>query len=172
MTQIQLDKLILRKKFLIPTRSSLLHELILTQIIKQEPLIANQNVKNSYYNYTRNGYFRWDYPTLLLVNLLIGKGLNQTENSRKFSEEELIGYYLKSVKIATPYELLYAVMGETVAGCSCQIACYPLIYPLVDEKLLSECSEETIQNVLICNDNYLTDLFVNRLDGNKISDNN
>lgn len=173
MPKTNLRNLIVRKKFLVPARSSVLHEFILTQITQQEPLIVRENVRNGYFSYTRNGYFRWDFQTMFAINSLVGKNLPLTkENIEKIMNElekgDMKRDYLTSVALDTPFEILYAVFGENVEGCFCEVAGHPLLYGLA-ERLIAEFSEAEIQSILLSCGERLAKIFVGGLKGKEIT---
>jgi hypothetical protein len=173
MSKANLRNLIVRKKFLVPARSPLLHEFILTQIIQQEPFRDKENLRNSYFSYTRNGYFRWDYQTMFAINFLVGNKLPLTkENIEKIRKDlekgDMKRDYLTEVAVDTPFEILYAVFGENAEGCFCEVVGYPLLYGLA-ERLITEFSEAEIQSIILSCGERLTKIFVGGLKGKEIT---
>ena len=172
MSKIDLRSLTIRQKFNIPVNSFNLHNLILKQITKQELLIATKYLKNGYFSYTRNGYFRFDFQIILLINFLIVNRLSLTEENieryKKECEEHLKRGNLKPILVSTPLEIAYIVFAENTDGCLCEVAGYPLLYGLVEKRLLLECNEVEIQDSIARCKKYLTGIFVNGLDGKEI----
>ena len=75
---------------------------------------------------------------------------------------------LTSVAIDTPFEILYAVFGENVEGCSCEVAAYPLLSGL-PETLIAEFDETEIQSILASCSQRLVRIFVDGLKGKDIT---
>lgn len=172
MSQMDLRPLTTRQKFSIPVGSLSLHNLTLKQITKQESPIAPKYLKNGYYSYTKNGYFRFNFEILLLINFLIRNRLSITEENveryGKECEETMKRGDLKPILVSTPLEIAYGIFAEHPDGCFCEVAGYPLLYGLVEKKLLRECNEGEIQDSLARCKNYLIGIFVNGLDGKEI----
>lgn len=164
MSKTKPRNLIVRKRFLVPVRSSVLQESILAWITQQEPLMVKENMRNSYFTYTRNGFFRWDYQTMFAITFLVGKNLLLTEEKIERIRKELEKGDIKrndltSVAVDTPFEILYTVYSENVEGCLCEVAGYPLLYGL-SERLVAELNEAEIQNILFSCGGRLVKIFV------------
>jgi hypothetical protein len=128
-------------------------------------------MKNGYFSYTRNGYFRFDFQVILLINFLIKNRLSLTEeNIERYKKkcEENIKKDLKPILVSTPLEIVYLVFAENAGGCFCEVAGYPLLYGLVERRLLLECNEVEIQDSIACCKKYLTEIFTDGLDGKEI----
>jgi hypothetical protein len=173
MIKVDLRDLIVRRRFKIPAKSYAIHDTILKQILKQEPM-ASRYLKDTYFTYTRNGYFRFDYQTLFSINLLTLKRASitldniqrckiqlgdNTRNTRARSSSI-------TIMISTPLEIAYAILSEDLSGCSCEVVGYPLLYELVQRRLLKKSpSEIEVRDSILRCDDYLTKTFVMGLEG-------
>lgn len=167
MVKIDLKDFVVRRRFKIPEKSHAIHDTILKQILKQEP-VASSYLKDTYFTYTRNGYFRFDYQILLLMNYLILKGTSITlDNIRRCKIQ--LGDNTRSnsttTMISTPLEIAYAILSEDLDGCLCEVVGYSLLYELVQRRLLEDPREVEIRDSILRCDDYLTKTFVMGLDG-------
>ncbi|MDQ1279877.1 MAG: hypothetical protein QG670_1139, partial [Thermoproteota archaeon] len=150
MSKIDVRRLIVRRRFKIPTRSYVLHELIFKQVSNQESSVVVNYIKDGYFSYTRTGYFRLDYPTALAINFLIVNDAPLTKESiEQFKKENVDnikrGYSIPLI-LHTPLEIAYAIFSENTDGCFCEVVAYPLLYELIEKKLRPMCDEFEVQN--------------------------
>ena len=167
MVKIDLRDLIVRRRFKIPARSYVLHDTILKQILRQEPVASNY-LKDAYFTYTRNGFFRFDYQALsLMICLSLKQGSFAFDDIERCKGQpvDCVRSGFASRVISTPLEIAYAILGEDSYGCICEVVGYPLLYELVQKKLLADSDENEVQeSILVCHE-YLTKTFVKGLNG-------
>ena len=171
MVKVDLKDLVIRRKFRIPARSYMLHDTILRQILKQEPETSSY-LKDTYFTYTRNGYFRFDYEALLSMSYLALKEESITVDEIEGCKRQLgdcVSNGSTPTVLPTPVEIAYVILGEDSYGCICEVVGYPLLHELVQKKLLIDPGENEIQNSILGCDEYLTRTFIKGLGGTDLT---
>jgi len=169
MSTIDLSKLIARKTFFVPSKSSAFSEALLKQILLTDPTwtIAVER--------PRSGEARWDYANRWARTSLLGKGLPWTSSNLKKQRVEYdkspikkIVELFRDVIYNVPCEIHYVITEETKDGCICQTTCVPALYQKITRRIEVACDDASSQDARLQCEEFLVDIFVGGLGGKEI----
>lgn len=169
MSTIDLSKLIARKTFFIPNKSSVVSGVLLKQILLRDPTwtIAVER--------PRSGEVRWNYPERWARTSLLEKGLHWTDSNLdkqraeygKSPIERIVELFRKVI-YNVPCEVHYVITEETKEGCICQTTCIPALYEKITRRIEIACDDARSQDARLRCEEFLVDIFVGGLGGKEI----
>ena len=171
MSTIDLNKLVVRKKFSIPVKSSALHKLILKQL-KLDKISWRSKAKHP-----RSGIFLRDLRVEWAAISVVDEGLPVTSEiieKRKADYDKNMFEHrtqaLKRIVDSSPFEVHYVVTEEIMDRCFCDVTCFPTLYLKagVYEGFKPKCDDSNIQVAKHRCEQFLVDIFVGGLKGREI----
>jgi len=171
MSAVDLKKLIARKKFFIPVKSSTLHNLILKEL-RIDDLSWFTLTKHP-----KSGTLEIALGHKWACLSIVDKGLPLTEHNieeyiKKYKEKPFnhADATLKRTIKHVPSEVHYVIREELIDGCICEVKCFPTLYFQNVRGLDVKCNEADCQNARLRCEEFLVDIFVGGLGGKEIGE--
>lgn len=169
MSTVDLSKLIARKNFFIPVKSSDINKAVLDQL-KLDDRSWGISVER-----LTSGTFEIVWRNAWVDVAIVEEGLPLTESNRKKKLAEFLKDPFKHYNQVVgswlghlPYNLHFVVMEENTNGCVCEVTCFPTLYLKIVRNLAVECSQADLQNARLQCEEFLVDIFVGGLRGKEI----
>lgn len=169
MSTVSLDKLIARKTFFVPAKSSVLHKLVSTQLdLDDRPWQSDAA-------HPRSGKLSLNLQLLWAAAHLVEKGLPETgadsEKALAKFQKDVFKHsreILKRIIENIPYRVHFVVTEEKTDGCLCEATCYPALYQQLVMDVEVECNEADVQDARLRCEEFLVDIFVGGLGAKEI----